>query len=89
MNFSSLSERPALVHAQKSGLHAKAAKSLLVPLKVFNVLNNPEWIDYLVKETPIEDYGADWHGYQYWQTITIMDLQKVSDLSQKLQQQNQ
>jgi hypothetical protein len=31
-------------------LEVKKLDSMEVPLKVFNVLNNPEWMDYLIKE---------------------------------------
>ena len=43
-----------------------------VPLKVYNVLNNKEWMDFLLNEKGLVKDRHD--GYDYWQTITIVEI---------------
>jgi hypothetical protein len=45
-----------------------------VPLKVFNVLNNPEWMEYLIKEKWLKKEYRD--GHEYRQTLYIYEIQK-------------
>jgi len=67
--------------------------SMEVPLKVYNILNNPKWIKYLKKnglqDRPVDGYdywsGAKTRdiglkkipGYDYWQTIEIVKIEKM------------
>ena len=45
-----------------------------VPLKVGNVLNNKERLDFLVKEKGLKELDKDWH--KYWQGLRILKLTK-------------
>ena len=45
-----------------------------VPLKVGNVLNNKERLDYLITEKWLQDNYHD--GHQYWQKLKILKLSK-------------
>jgi hypothetical protein len=44
-----------------------------VPLKVFNVLNNPERMDYLIKEKWLKKEYRD--GHEYRQTLNMYQIQ--------------
>ncbi|HBB04343.1 TPA: hypothetical protein DCZ39_05645 [Patescibacteria group bacterium] len=50
LNLSSLSLPIMQQFLDNSELVVKQLDSIEVPLKVFNVLNNPIWMDYLIKE---------------------------------------
>ncbi len=50
LNLSSLSFPIMDDFLNNPGLQVKKLESMEVPLKVFNVLNNPERMDYLIKE---------------------------------------
>jgi hypothetical protein len=45
-----------------------------VPMKVFNVLNNKEWLDYLINEKWLKKEMRD--GHEYRQTLYIYEIQK-------------
>ncbi len=45
-----------------------------VPLKVWNVLNNKEWMEYLINEKWLKE---DYHdGHLYWQKLRILKLDR-------------
>jgi release factor glutamine methyltransferase len=56
----------------EAGVRSADMDSMTVPLKVFNVLNNPEWMDYLIREKGLQENEHD--GYKYWHTITITEI---------------
>lgn len=70
-NISSLSKHIADDAIERIGVSAETIDELTVPLKVFNVLNNKEWLDYLL------DHGLEKRrhdGYDYWHTIRITKI---------------
>jgi hypothetical protein len=69
-NLSSLSEKTARRLCEDASCDVRDLMSLRVPLKVFNVLNNPRWMDYLRTHAGLEKEPHD--GYEYWHTITIV-----------------
>ena len=52
---------------------SNSAYEMEVPLKVYNVLNNKEWMDYLL-ERGLKKEHRD--GYDYWQTIKIVEMRR-------------
>lgn len=57
-----------------SGAKVELLDYMEVPLKVGNVLNNKEWLDYLVKEKWLKENYHD--GHLYWQKLRILKLSK-------------
>jgi len=53
-------------------LIVKKLDNMEVPLKVFNVLNNPEWMDYLIKEKGLKKEYRD--GHEYRQTLNMYEI---------------
>ncbi|MBI4919630.1 class I SAM-dependent methyltransferase [archaeon] len=70
-NISSLCEH--LTNQLIKTLSIKKLESLQVPLKVYNVLNNPEWMNYLLQRGLKKEFKQ---GYEYWQTINIVEVKK-------------
>jgi len=70
-NISSLCEEIALKAISEAGAHAETIDTMEVPLKVYNVINNPEWIKYLEKRGLKKERK---NGYDLWQTITITKI---------------
>jgi len=71
-NLSSLSRGDVEKVMDGSGSKMTELDEMRVPLKVMNVLNNPEWMEYLLShglQKELED------GYEYYQTITIVALE--------------
>jgi hypothetical protein len=48
--------------------------SMEVPLKVFNVLNSPERMDYLINEKWLKKKYR--HGHEYRQTLYMYEIQR-------------
>lgn len=71
-NFSSLSFNTAYGFCKDAGVNVEVLESMRVPLKVLNVLNNPEWMEYLKKNCSLERNMKD--GYEYWHTINIVQI---------------
>ena len=70
-NFSSLSKQEVLEVVEKHSLGTKELASMTVPLKVMNILNNEEWVNFLLERGLSKDLRE---GYEHWQTIEIMVL---------------
>lgn len=74
LNLSSLSFPIMDEFLENPELQVKKLDSIEVPLKVFNVLNNPEWMDYLIKKKWLK---KEYHnGHEYRQTLYIYEIQK-------------
>ncbi len=73
VNISSLCERIIRKAIDESNVSVRELDKMEVPLKVYNVLNNGEWMDYLLQKGLIKN-NRD--GYDYWQTIRIMEITK-------------
>ena len=64
IGLSNLSE--SIVFSQKPKVKIETIEELSVPMKINNVHNNPDWMDYLkTKGLDQNEHG----GYQYWHTI--------------------
>jgi len=77
LNYSSLSEKitdRSFKEAQKYGglTSIESIGKKRVPLKVYSILNNTEWINYLKKNHGLEETPE--RGYDYWHTINIIEL---------------
>ena len=70
-NISSLCEKEINGIMKKSGVSARKLDSLVVPLKVLNILNNKKWMNYLLKHGLKKQRK---NGYDYWQKITITEI---------------
>lgn len=68
-NISSLCWEMIVRVVKEAGVTMKVIDSMEVPLKVYNVLNNKEWMDYLLKKGLKKEAKE---GYDYWQTINIV-----------------
>jgi SAM-dependent methyltransferase len=62
-----------LIFNKKPKMKMKIIEKLNVPLKVNNILNNKNWLDYLKKLGLKKEYHE---GYEYWQDINIIMLEK-------------
>jgi methylase of polypeptide subunit release factors len=72
-NVSSLCDRIIYPLAHSVGAELVTLEEKTVPLKIMNVLNNPEWMDYLRSQ------GLQKHphrGYDYWHTIKIVEVRR-------------
>ncbi len=70
-NISSLCEHLTTPLIKQS--QVRKLESMQVPLKVYNVLNNPEWMKYLLEKGLKKEIKQ---GYEYWQTINIVEVKK-------------
>lgn len=70
-NISSLCEESAYRTIGEAGVRARVIDSLEVPLKVYNVLNNREWIGFLEERGLKKGYKR---GYEYWQKLNITEI---------------
>lgn len=75
-NISSMCENIIYDIISKEKINAKKIDSMKVPLKVFNVLNNEVWMDYLVKCKGLKKVRFNKKGYDYWQTINITEVRR-------------
>lgn len=71
-NISSLGEHLVVAEVRNAGSTYRVIDSMEVPLKVFNVLNNPAWMDYLLREKGLTQQYRD--GYDYWHRIQIVEV---------------
>jgi release factor glutamine methyltransferase len=69
-NVSSLCERIVLKDRPKMSM--TVVEKMTVPLKVNNIVNNQEWLDYLIKNGMKKEYKD---GYEYWQELKIAALE--------------
>jgi len=72
-NISSLSNHIIDKAIDESGVKVKLLEEMEVPLKVFNVLNNKKWRDYLIENKGLKKERKE--GYDYWHTIQIVEIQ--------------
>jgi SAM-dependent methyltransferase len=69
-NISNLCEN--LVLDEKPSMKMRKVESMKVPLKVNNILNNPNWVNYLLQKQGLQKKMV--RGYEYWQRIDIVAL---------------
>jgi len=43
-----------------------------VPLKIYNILNDKEWMDYLITECGLKKQYKN--GYEYWQKLSVLKI---------------
>ena len=72
LNLSSLCLDTAIEAIERTGLRYTIVDEMTVPLKVFNVLNNPDWLSYLVDERGMLAERRD--GYDYWHTVSVLNI---------------
>lgn len=72
LNLSSLCRSIADEAIERAGLRAEVLDRMTVPLKVYNVLNNPVWLNYLVEEKGMAPNRRQ--GYDYWHDLEIVRL---------------
>lgn len=72
MNISSVADDVAMEAVQRVHAEVKRIDAMDVPLKVYNVLNNDEWRDFLVAEKGLEARTRD--GYDFWHTIQLFEF---------------
>lgn len=71
-NISSLCEDIVAKTIQETGVQTRVLESMHVPLKVYNVLNNPEWMDYLLNKNGLKEDNHK--SYRFWQRIDIVEI---------------
>ncbi|MFH1174405.1 MAG: methyltransferase [archaeon] len=64
-----------VVMKKKPVMKMTLLEKMTVPLKVNNILNNKRWLKYLEKHNLKKQHKQ---GYEYWQTINIVLLEKRS-----------
>lgn len=74
INVSSLADDIINPVLESSWARIEQLDEMKVPLKVGNVLNNKEWLDFLVKEKWLKELDKDWHKYR--QKLRILKLTK-------------
>ncbi len=62
-----------IIFKKKPKMKLKIIEKMKVPLKVNNILNNKNWINYLVKSGLNKKY---YNGYEFWQELNIVMLKK-------------
>ncbi|MFH1127257.1 MAG: class I SAM-dependent methyltransferase [archaeon] len=72
VNISSMSKKQTYELIKDSGVKAREIDAMCVPLKVYNVLNNQEWKDYLLDTGRLRKERRS--GYDYWQRIAITEI---------------
>lgn len=60
-----------LVFDKELSMNFKVLDKMKVPLKVNNILNNADWIKYLIKLGLKKDFHD---GYEYWHEISILEF---------------
>ncbi len=70
INISSLSEHLVNSATEKSELIMTELDRMTVPLKVFNVINNQYWMEYLLNHKGLQKEYKD--GYDFWHTIRVV-----------------
>jgi methylase of polypeptide subunit release factors len=74
LNLSSLSLPIMQEFLNSENIIVKQLDSMEVPLKVFNVLNSPERMDYLINEKWLKKEYRD--GHEYRQTLYMYEIQR-------------
>lgn len=56
----------------------RLGEELEVPLKIFNISENRDWLDFLVREHGLIDDPArlQTHGYRYWHRISVLKIMR-------------
>jgi precorrin-6B methylase 2 len=72
INISSLCMHIARRVLHEADADFRQLDTLDVPLKVYNVLNNQLWLDYLLDECNLVEERRQ--GYDYWQTLHILEV---------------
>ncbi len=72
-NISSLCSSIVESSIREAGVKVSHLDLMEVPLKVFNVLNNPAWMDYLIEKKGLDKRSK--RGYDYWHTIKIIKIE--------------
>lgn len=70
-NLSSLSKKEMEEAIKRAGLKIKVLDKMTVPLKVMSVLNNKQWLKYLLAHGLKKQRK---NGYDYYHTITIVEI---------------
>jgi len=73
VNISSLCENKELKLIKDMNLNYEKIDQLDVPLKVFRVLNNQSWMDYLLSNSMKKETH---NGYHYWQTLNMYKISR-------------
>lgn len=60
-----------IILKEKPSMKFKILEKMKVPLKVNNILNNKEWLEYLKKRGLKKNYK---NGYEYWHEIRVIML---------------
>ncbi|HVY01669.1 MAG TPA: hypothetical protein VHA12_02815, partial [Candidatus Nanoarchaeia archaeon] len=63
-----------IVMKQKPKMSMEIIEKMRVPLKVNNVMNNKQWINYLIKKGYVKRKIE--RGYEFWQELYIVALEK-------------
>ena len=71
-NISSLSRDEVSEFIEDAGVKAREIDAMEVPLKVYNILNNEKWMNYLLDTHHLKKERKD--GYDYWQRIAITEI---------------
>ena len=74
-NYSSLCEADVRTIAQKSGVGIESLVSKHVPLKVYPIYNDPEWLTFLETQKGLV-VDKSRRDHWYWQDITIAKFSK-------------
>lgn len=71
-NISSLSDCVIDPLLKEKNITVTELDSMVVPLKVYNVLNNPTWMEYLLTNHGLMKDSHD--GYDYWHKLKIVSM---------------
>jgi precorrin-6B methylase 2 len=74
LNLSSLCMDTARHAAARAGVTMEVLETMEVPLKVFNVLNNDDWREYLIHQKGLTD--APRGGYAHWHTLSVVAIRR-------------
>lgn len=77
LNYSHVCADIAEAAMEASDLEGRLIDSMHVPLKVYNVLNNEEWLRYLLEEKGLIKERK--RGYDYWHTIQVVAMERDLD----------
>jgi len=71
VNISSLGEGLVMPRMKDAGVAFRKIDEMEVPLKVYNVLNNMDWIDFLMQRGLKREMRQ---GYEFWHTLNIYEI---------------
>jgi protein-L-isoaspartate O-methyltransferase len=72
-NISSLCQRLTDGFTKRAAVDVAQLDQMEVPLKIYNVLNNQEWMSYLLQRGLKKQFKE---GYDCWQTIQIVEMHR-------------